>query len=904
VPDGVDFFVSYTSADRPWAEWIAWELEHAGYSVIVQAWDILPGANFPLAMHDAARTAGRTIAVLSPAFLESRYCAPEWAAAFREDPTGARRKLVPVRVRECQPDGTLGSVVYVDIVGLSEVASRAALLAGVTSRAKPADAPSFPGVAGEREGERMSRPSAGAAVFNVPVTTRTFVGREAQLERLAATLAGGGAVAITQVQAIHGMGGVGKTQLAAQFARAHRGDYDVVWWLRAEQEVTLRHDVAGLAVALGLVDGDVEEQDAVDAAQGWLGLNGRWLLLFDNAPSPEAIAGLVAQGMGGSVLITSRVHADWHALGAIALALDVWQREESVGFVRDRTGEQDRDVLDAVAAVLGDLPLALEQAVAYTNAKAITLSGYVDRLRTRSPELFAAGRPPGYEHTVASALLGACAHMAPERIPRELLEAVGDPDVDDDGGRGVDDAIELLLRYALLTATAEQTFAMHRLIGQLARAASAQTGAATAVRATDAVWPERPWEHETWPACQRLLAHALVATGHADTHATAPGQTATVLARVGQYLRQRAEYESAREVTERALGVFEAIYGPEHWLVATTLGNLGLVQQELGEFAAARASQQRALATKEALSGPEDPDIARTLENLGIVQAQLGEFEAARTTLQRALAIFEAVYGPEHTQVASALRNLGNVQLTLGEFAAARTTLQRVLAMLEAVYGPDQPDVAITLGSLGLVQERLGEYEAAQGTHQRALAIEEAVYGREHPTVARTLTNLGTVQLQLGQLEAAHSTQRRALAIMEAVHGPEHSAVASTLVNLGLVQEALGDYAAAGASQQRALAIEEASYGPEHPAVAITLRNLGNLQLRLGELEAARASLRRALAIFERFLGREHPDTRRARQHLAMIADTEQYVEDLQRWEQLPRLTRMRTARPERPTGI
>ena len=154
----LDFFVSYTSADRPWAEWIAWELEQAGYSAIVQAWDMLPGSNFVLQMDEATRRAERTIAVLSPAFVESPYCRTEWAAAFARDPTGADRRLIPVRVREIAPDGLLGQVVYVDVVGLSEGASRARLLEAVTQgRAKPEKAPVFPGRNGGGDAQPVSR---------------------------------------------------------------------------------------------------------------------------------------------------------------------------------------------------------------------------------------------------------------------------------------------------------------------------------------------------------------------------------------------------------------------------------------------------------------------------------------------------------------------------------------------------------------------------------------------------------------------------------------------------------------------------------------------------------------------------------------------------------------------------
>ncbi|MCA1694638.1 MAG: TIR domain-containing protein, partial [Actinobacteria bacterium] len=329
----VDFFVSYTSADRPWAEWIAWQLESEGYTVVIQAWDYCPGSNFVLEMDVAARQAKRTIAVLSPAFLESRYCSAEWAAAFREDPTGSERKLVPVRVRECTPSGLLGQVVYVDVVGLRERAASKALLDGVAARrAKPASAPTFPDV--EIAGTRLKPPEAGAAIFSVPVTTRTFVGRVQQLELLAEGLTDSGTVAIT------GMGGVGKSQLAACYARKQRGVYDVIWWLRAEQSQTLHADLAALAVRLGLVEAsDIDEQDAVTEAYGWLERNARWLVVFDNAPDPDAIANLVPEGSAGHVLITSRMHADWRALKATPLALDVWDRAESRRFLTARTDE-------------------------------------------------------------------------------------------------------------------------------------------------------------------------------------------------------------------------------------------------------------------------------------------------------------------------------------------------------------------------------------------------------------------------------------------------------------------------------------------------------------------------------------------------------------------------------------
>jgi hypothetical protein len=199
----------------------------------------------------------------------------------------------------------------------------------------------------------------------------------------------------------------------------------VLWWLRAEQPATLRADLASLAVALGLAGAvDADEQDAIDAARRWLERNGRWLLVFDNAPGPDAIAELVPESEGGHVVITSRAHADWRALGARPLGLDVWEREEALEFLAERTGERDRVAADAVAQALGDLPLALEQAAAYTNKQAIQLAGYLWLLEDRAPELFAAGRPHGYGHTVATVWGMAFEQLSTLPVARDVLGGV------------------------------------------------------------------------------------------------------------------------------------------------------------------------------------------------------------------------------------------------------------------------------------------------------------------------------------------------------------------------------------------------------------------------------------------------------------------------------------------------
>jgi len=144
----VHFFISYTSADRTWAEWIAYVLEEAGFKVIIQGWDFRPGSNFVVEMQKAASEAERTIMVLSPAYLKSQFTSPEWSAAFRHDPQGLERKLIPIVVQPCDPPGLLGPLVHISLVGQDEETARDLLLSGVNAnRAKPSRRPAFPGAA-------------------------------------------------------------------------------------------------------------------------------------------------------------------------------------------------------------------------------------------------------------------------------------------------------------------------------------------------------------------------------------------------------------------------------------------------------------------------------------------------------------------------------------------------------------------------------------------------------------------------------------------------------------------------------------------------------------------------------------------------------------------------------------
>ena len=329
-----DFFISYNRADITWAEWIAWELEEAGYAAIVQAWDFRPGFNFAVRMDQALREAERVVAVLSPEYLAAEFTHSEWAAGFAEDPKGHEGVLLPVRVRECALRGLLKQIVYIDLVGLEETTARRALLDGVkTERAKPPVKPRFPGAA---QPQPSVFPGALPALWNVPHQRNPyFLGREELLAGLHAALNSGRDEG--RRQAVYGRGGFGKTQVAIEYAYRHAGEYGLVWWLRSEEPAALAADYAGMYGKLGLLPADTRDQRYMNGAvRGALEGRDGWLLVFDNAERPEDLLDYLPRAGGGHVIVTSRA-AGWEAAGVSGREIGPLSDDAAAEFLLKKT---------------------------------------------------------------------------------------------------------------------------------------------------------------------------------------------------------------------------------------------------------------------------------------------------------------------------------------------------------------------------------------------------------------------------------------------------------------------------------------------------------------------------------------------------------------------------------------
>jgi tetratricopeptide (TPR) repeat protein len=932
-----NFFISYTGADQAWGEWVAWQLEQAGYSVVLQAWDFEPGDNFVIRMRDALDRSDRTISLISAAYLASPYCTDEWTGAFLHDPDGKNR-LLQVRIEACDLPRLLRSQVYIDLVGASPPEAQARLLNGVkTGRRRPTSEPPFP----RRVDAQPRFPGHGPAITNLPPRNPAFSGRNGPLGELHRVLTAASAAAVVQETTVHGMGGVGKSQLAIEYAYRHATEYDIIWWIAAERPVTIPAQLAGLARELDVVEVD-DQAELLANIWSRLRKRDRWLLIYDNAESFRSIAGYRPPSGEGRVLITSR-SSSWGA--APSVRLDVLRREEAVMFLRRRTGASDIHTLDALADALGDLPLALDQAAAYMDETKTTASDYLALFRDHAMELLALGEPTTTEQTVATVwqvslnrvrvdepatqdLLNLCAFLAPDAIPRALFsdhtavlpEALGKTVVQ---RLPYNAAVSIIGRYSLMTVTPD-SLAVHRLVQTVIRASLTsevqRLWARVAVRLISTAFPRGSSNPATWPACAPLLPHALVTVDHAEALRIESETTALLLNEVGVYLWARSELIQAKELHERALALDEAQFGSDHVAVANSLNNLGLVLWDLVDSAGARAVHERALAIREARLGAHHPAVAASLNNLGAALWDLAELQEARAAHERALAIMERQLGDDHPAVAASLNNLGAVLVDLGELARARAVYERALEILDrrvSDHRDGRPGALRLSSSASLGISDVGELAVARAVLDPALpdrqprlvggnpptaAMSQTVdagtnvdpseltttsaalptpvlperqtpLGSDDPTMVKILDNLGVALSKLGELAEARKTFERALAIREARLGSNHPDVGWSLTNLGVVLSELGELEDARTMLERGLAVRQARLGADHPDVATNLSSLGTVLGELGELVQARTTLERALGIREQRLGHDHPATRTTRDNLTAVIE-------------------------------
>lgn len=844
-----DFLIIYASADRAWADWFAWQLEESGYSVLSEARDSRSGPASIAKLYEGSRRPIQAVAVTSHAYLASESPTLELDEIFS---TGAQGpQLTPILVASIDTSELAGRG-SIDLVGLDEEAARIALLEGVRRlRAKAPLAPQFPPGSISGSPARPRFPLALPPIWNVPRPRNPdFRGREDLLDDLSSNLMLGETTVLTQ--AIVGMGGIGKTELATEFAYRHKSDYDLVWWVRAEEPTTLATDYAALAVPLGLdLVGWPDQATVVGAVRDQLQARSRWLLVFDNVLAREDVVDFIPAAASGHVLITSRTQT-WPDADT-RLAVDLLPLDDAAQFLLARTGETDKTSAEALATALGRLPLALEQAAAYlAQATDLVMADYLKRLRPETTKSAANRQPADPPQTVVSTwslsiqsvknpaatqLLDFAAFLAPDDIPIGLLFDVADLLPEPlawlaESQLGFDDIVETLGRYSLITVLGD-AFAVHRLVQAIIRRGlepeTQNRWASIVVRALYRVFPRDASDSRSWAVCARLLPHAIAASTLAQDAHTNLEETSWLLDLSGRYLRSRGEFAAALELSERAVALGRLAFGPDDQDLATILNTHAMVLRDAGLWPESKAYFEEALALDQRSVQHDPADVGAILQNLALLLRDLGDFVGARDRAVEALSIFDEHYGADHRDVGIVLNTLARSSLDLQDVPRAEEYARRALAIHEADLGLDHPLVGDDLHTLALVKRHLGDLPAARELAERALDIYQAAYGSSHPRVGQHQNILALILRDLGDPLHARLFAEQALAIHEASYAPDHPRVGDDLLTLGLVLEDLGDNAEATSCIKRAVTIYEAAYGPDHPQVADTLKSLAHV---------------------------------------------------------------------------
>nr|SBO97584.1 putative ATP /GTP-binding protein [Nonomuraea gerenzanensis] len=698
---------------------------------------------------------------------------------------------------------------------------------------------------------------------------RRFVGRDHALRRLMAAREGGAGV---RGRVICGLGGIGKSELALQYAHAHRARYELVWWIPAESAGQVRTGLAELGRALAAAaacrgpdgPGSLADRDAVAYALAWLGGHGKWLLVFDDVRDPEELEPYLGRLERGEVLITSRRTTGWDAV-AVPISLPALPPQAAVTLLTDLIGGAGLDAaevrgpadgpgsetadLRGPASGSGTEAANLHDATGGSELEVAGLRGLVDELGCLPLALVQAGgyiaRTPGMTVTRYRRLLAA----APGR-----MHAAAPP------GQSAADRHVIAQVWQVtrdtLAARDPLTVELLRLLACYAPDVLPMNALGTSVDVAESV---------------ALLA------GYSMITLTGPGETAGqpligMHRLVHAVIRAELGDDDRRALRERAARLIEAALpgGPEdlsRWpLYARLLPHVRTVLT------------------------PDSPGTAEAIQYL----AARGDLRTAHAWQRDRHTALHAALGPEHPGVLAARHDLAHYQGRAGDARAARDEFAALLPVRERVHGPEHPLALATRHALTLWTGQAGDPAAARDGAAALLPIRERVLGAEHPDTLITRHDLAYWTGQAGDPESARDQLLALLPVRERIFGPEHLQVMACRHVLTVLIGVLGDAPAARDEFAALARVQERLRGPDHPVTMNARHELARWTGEAGDPRSARRQFAALLPVRRRVQGPDHPDTVLARDALAY-------------WEQRCRTARRRftvaRSRPRPRTG-
>ena len=774
-----DFFISFTWADEPIAAAINGALRDAGFTTWFHPTDKPLGAGIADWMEVALDASTQMLAICSDAYFdrEKGYSRAERQSMFWEDPTNNKPLLILVKVAECKFPRLITQNEYIDLLGMQRPEAAAKLVAELKGeQARKA----------RIAASQVNRSRAHPKFFNVQGGKNPlFTGRDAELDMLHERIKSGTATAITAVQ---GMGGIGKTSLAREYA--HRfgtaARFGGVWWIDAETQSGIFTAFEQLAEKLGdEIARDADQEKTAHAVRDWLGQqpdNAPWLVIFDNAPNDEAIAPWLPKGSARTIITTR-----YNGFETIAelLRLDTWDRETTAEFLQKRTKRGTNEEALSLADRLDGLPLAAEQAGAFLHQNAaLSFKSYKDRLVEmlgRAPK----NLPDGYNKSLyatfrtaleaiaerehgeaASGLLNLCAFLSPDGVELKFLkDCAGDLDILPQPLRDTlkdeflcAEAVSALSDYALIRVGDVpdwgQTIIMHRLLGDIARHAMGEDNyilwSQAAVGNICDLMPSDALDPSAWSICTRLAPHVQAMLTLKPEPVALGEKLAYALNQVAVYLYARGDFDGAIALFRKCIKINEIIYRNDPIKMTPTLGNLAghLVEREETRDEA-EALYMKALKIKEEKLAPDNPLIAITLSNLGGLYGRQKKFPSAIEFTERAADIDKNAFGENSTQYATDLNNLGVIysQWAKAENSPAlhrkaSEAKEKSSQFTRALRGMRHPEMTVMYGNLAVMHANAEDRDQAANHMELCVAIELSLDQWGHPDTRTEIDHL------------------------------------------------------------------------------------------------------------------------------------------------------------------
>ncbi|MEO8687935.1 MAG: FxSxx-COOH system tetratricopeptide repeat protein [Solirubrobacteraceae bacterium] len=817
-----EVFISYAHADRDFVPGLR---NHLAALRGVHVWDdddLRAGEHWPDRIESVLGSADVVVFLLSGEFFGSSYCTKEREVAFRRRAQG-EAIVVPFFVRRAPFVGT----------SFQNYEGRPKRDAGIVPVEDWDNKAEAYALLAEELFDLLSDERTKARKFwRVPKRYGNFIdgGRlvaavESSFERSEGH----------PLVALIGPSGYGKTSVALEYAQQNASRYDHVFWLAAQRPAEIARDFAAMSAKLGLPATD--QPVATAAVTDYLAQQGRWLIVFDNAPDFESLSRYVPQTPAGHILVTSR-NVGWGTVGSEVTVRSL-PHGEARRFLMDRIDTVDEAGVDQIATALGNVPLDLELAARTITQTGIDLATYAARLASVPVTQGTMGEGGGREKQYRTAttivaleslkqrsveaadLLIACSFLAAEDIPRQLLLDHGNtlpgsaPSALADEF-SLSDAAAQLGDYGLVQVD-DDGFSIHRRIQASVRdsltPAERSRWATGAVELVMHAIPEPPDDPRHWDWMARLIPHLMAVIEHVDNADPQSVTAADARAAAARHLVSQGQLALAREYVSTALTDVAQVE-PDGERYAKLLNQLAIVERELGHLNLAYQTGEQALdllgrllrerpsatpgldeARSEAERGaeerpalPNDPSIAEALRNLGMIELKRGQSTKARDLLAAGLDMLEALHGDEDLHVADGLVDVFSLLVDEGDHATAYTYLERAVDIRQRTYGSDDHDVIISRKLMSILH-----WPANVDVEARELvALHERFYSAHHPRTADACSLLGTILEQRGEKDEARQMFERALSIDLENFGPRHFRPAVTLTNLMLLHAAAG----------------------------------------------------------------------------------------------------------------